>query len=73
MAQIDINKMLKLVNDPRATTQQLNTAMNMLTAQMAADAEAARLNPPPPMPTPEERLLASRRAAQANLAKRYKR
>lgn len=73
MERKEIHQMLKLVVDPRATTQQLQSAMDRLVADIEASAAYNRANPLPPPPSPEERLIAARRAANANLAKRYKR
>lgn len=65
-----MRSMLKLVNNPNATEAQLNAALKWLQDDLDAQAERNRLNPPPPLPTQEERLADARRRANANLAKR---
>jgi len=67
-----IHSLLKLAVDPRATTEQLNAGIDLVTKMIEAENEYNRLNPPPPPPSPEERMIALRKAANANLARRYK-
>lgn len=64
-----LTQMLKLAVNPNATVAQLSAACDYIMADIAESNRQRAINPPPPMPTDEERLTEARRRASANLAK----
>ena len=69
-------KLLKLVGNPNATTDQLMAGIELMDRMAAEDARARAAQPPaPPKPvlTEAERVAQMRRAANANLVALRKR